>query len=129
MIDQYDSYVINNRSVNGKLTLGENLADLGGVILSYRAMCDQYKSSDRNLTISDKQDFFINFANLWKRIIRPEKLTSMLLSNPHSPDKYRVFILRNVDEFYHAFNDDKNKNKIYDNNSMYLDPVDRVMIW
>jgi putative endopeptidase len=122
LLDQYNNYKIDGMQINGLLTLGENLADLGGCTLAYRAMC-------RDDQTADKKDFFINFANIWKKIIRPEKLTSQILSNPHSPAKYRIFILRNIDEFYQAFDSGQPIDRSDKTETMYLEPSQRVRMW
>jgi predicted metalloendopeptidase len=111
---QYSKYSVNDHNVDGALTLGENLADLGGIILAMRAVI---RLSDNNIDGLDA--FFRSYANLWKKITRPEKILAQLLSDPHSPGKYRIYNLRNVDEFYQVYEIDKN-------NKMYLDPIDRI---
>jgi putative endopeptidase len=126
MINQYDRYTINDQQINGKLTLGENLADLGGVVLSYRAMIKMCDTHNIHLSITDKQDFFKSFAWIWKKLTKPEKMMSNILSNPHSPGKYRVWILRNIDEFYEIF--DANSDNT-DTNTMYIEPMLRIRLW
>lgn len=127
MIDQYDKYSINNHHVNGKLTLGENIADLGGVVLSFRALCEKLTSLTDESKIEQKKDFFINYANVWKNITKPEKILSQLLSNPHSPGKFRIWVVRNVDDFYQTFKEYNVDNE--STNSMYLSPSNRIEIW
>ncbi len=128
MVKQYDNYIIENRNVNGKLTLGENIADLGGVVLAFRALCEKlsmFNLSDESIK-KEKRDFFISYARLWKNVTNPEKILSLLLSNPHSPSKFRVWVVRNVDDFYEIF---KNQVVIDGPGSMFLPPNDRVTIW
>ncbi len=129
MIDQYDSYIINNQHVNGKLTLGENLADLGGVTISFYAMCDFNKSEGIKLTIQDKQEFFLNYANIWKKLVKYENMLAHLMSNPHSPGKFRTNIVRNFDEFYNTFSNITKIDSIRNKNTMYLDPDKRIRLW
>lgn len=124
MIEQYDSYEVNGKNVNGKLTLGENLADLGGITLSYRALVE----AEPTLTEKDKQDFFISYASGWKRIMTPEKAMTQILSDPHSPGKFRVFMVRNIDEFYQAFGYDKTDD-VEREGSMYLPANKRIKMW
>lgn len=125
LVDQYNKYVVNGKNINGRLTLGENAADLGGVLLSYRAMHDIFIRKHNTMPIVNKKDFFISYANVWKSIIRPEQLMSQIYSNPHSPNKFRVYILKNIDEFYETFADRSSKNE----GKMYLEPDKRIKIW
>lgn len=123
MIEQYANYKIQNTNINGELTLGENLADLGALTLAYRAL-----NKCKVLSKKDKQYFFISYANLWKRITTPENIISNILSDPHSPPKFRVFMVRNIDEFYEAFVDNESKYKNA-KDSMYLEKKDRIKMW
>jgi putative endopeptidase len=135
MQKQYSNYSINGNNVNGLLTLGENLADLGGITLALRAAIRVYNSSHTIIQqnqndINNKREFFTSFAGIWKRITRPEKILERLMSDPHSPNKYRIFILRNIDEFYEAYKYNNigkasNQNK----KKMYLDPKLRIKMW
>jgi putative endopeptidase len=111
--------------INGDLTMGENIADLGGVLMAY----DAYHASlggKPALTIDgldgDKR-FFYGFAQIWRGKIRDEQLRQALVSDPHSPTYYRVNgTLRNVDAWYQAFG-------IKPGDKMYVDPAQRVRIW
>lgn len=121
LTEQYNQYEIRLLGkiykINGELTLGENIADLGGINLAYRAM-NRYD----NITLKDKQEFFISYAKVWRMKFRPESLISLILSDPHSPGKHRVFNLRNVNEFYETFKD-------LNLDNMYLEPDKRIKIW
>lgn len=130
MVNQYNQYIIENHNVNGRLTLGENIADLGGVTLAFRALCSDLSKSNLSdaLIEKHKKDFFTGYAELWKNITKPEKIISYLLSNPHSPGKYRVWVVRNLDDFYEIFKDQIAIDDD-DKNSMYLSPRDRIKIW
>jgi putative endopeptidase len=105
--DQYSSYVaVDNIHVNGKLTLGENIADLGGEILAYNAWKDATK--DKHLEdmegLTPDQRFFIGFAQWDCGEIRPERLREMTINNPHSPPQYRINgVVVNMPEFGQAF--------------------------
>jgi putative endopeptidase len=135
MIEQYDSYMMDGNHVNGKLTLGENIADLGGVVLAFRALCKKLSKydQDQEFVEQQKKEFFMSYANLWKNVTKPDKRLSQLLSDPHSPGKYRVWVLRNVNEFYETFaNTVKSQHQSQDPdqfNTMYLRPGDRIEIW
>lgn len=139
MKNQYSEYSINGYHVNGLLTLGENLADLGGITLALKAANDVYDTEkvsngqttipyeDPMKSIKNKREFFTSFANIWKKIVRPEKILSRLLSDPHSPGKYRIFILRNIDEFYQAYDTDEFIK--HPQRQMYLHPHQRIKMW
>jgi putative endopeptidase len=105
--DQYSDYVaVDDVHVNGKLTLGENVADLGGEILAYIAWKDANR--DRKLEAMDgltpEQRFFVGFAQWDCSNDRPEMLRELALTNPHSPAKYRINgVVVNMPEFQQAF--------------------------
>jgi putative endopeptidase len=111
--------------VNGRLTLGENLADLAGVTISYQA----YKLSlgGKQAPVIDgltgDQRFFLGYAQVWRRKHREADLKNRLLVDPHSPAEYRVNgIVRNVPAFYAAFG-------VKEGDKLYLPPEKRVKIW
>jgi predicted metalloendopeptidase len=134
LVKQYEGYYINGRPINGRLTLGENIADLGGVILAYRSMMEHCSEKNITVTLVGIREFFKSYATIWCRVSRPEKTLMKILSDPHSPDKYRVYILRNLDAFYHAFADktqyiDGCPDNIDHKDVMYLPKESRVTIW
>ncbi len=104
---QYSGYVaVDNLNVNGELTLGENIADLGGLRISYLAI--QKALGDKPRTKIDgytpEQRYFLAYAQAWRGLIRPEALRVMVQTNPHSPAKFRVEgPLFNMPEFIKAF--------------------------
>ena len=105
---QFDNYVaIDTMHINGKLTLGENIADLGGVKIAYLAFKKSMEGKPRPQPIDGftaEQRFFLAFAQAWKRLTRPESVKLMLASDPHSPPRYRVMgPLSNLLEFGEAF--------------------------
>jgi putative endopeptidase len=104
---QFDGYVpIENIHINGKLTLGENIADLGGVKIAYNAMEKALEGKPRQKIdgFTPEQRFFIAFAQIWKNNIRPEAMRLQLATNPHSPARYRVVgPTSNLPEFTKAF--------------------------
>jgi putative endopeptidase len=111
--------------VNGELTLGENIADLGGLSIAY----DAYLKSQQGKTtkvidgFSPEQRFFIAWAQVWKDNMRSEFLRQLVLTNPHAPGKYRVLgPLSNMETFYKAFN-------VTEKNKMYRDEANRAVIW
>ena len=99
------------------LTMGENIADLGGLTLAYYAYkkTDEYKSQEKVHGYTPDQRFFIAFAQLWKYKIRDEALKEQIATDPHSPGMYRVNgPLRNMPEFFAAF--DLNEEDVMRNN-------------
>jgi putative endopeptidase len=107
---QYDEYVpIDDAHIKGKLTLGENIADLGGLKLSYAALERDQASAPSVPTAAQgaftpSQQFFVGFAQAWCANYRPEALRLLVATNPHSPPKYRVNgPLSNLPEFAAAF--------------------------
>jgi len=104
---QYDEYIaIDTLHINGKLTLGENIADFGGLKIAYLAFQKATKDKppgDVNGYTPD-QRFFLAFAQGWRRNIRPETVRLMVATDPHSPTRYRVLgPLSRMPEFLKAF--------------------------
>src|SRR4051794_29678586 len=113
-------------NVNGKLTLGENLGDLSGVEASYAAY-QKYVAKHGEPPVIDgltaDQRFFIAYAQAWQEKDREDAERQQILTDPHSPGKYRVNgIVRNVDAWYKAFN-------VQPGDKLYLAPEQRVHIW
>jgi endothelin-converting enzyme/putative endopeptidase len=101
---QFDGYVVlGDLHVNGKLTLGENIADLGGLKLSYKALMAKPEAGPRG-EFSREQEFFLGFAQGWCGKMRDEALRHLVSTNPHSPPNLRVNgPLSNLPEFAQAF--------------------------
>jgi endothelin-converting enzyme/putative endopeptidase len=105
--DQYSSYVaVEDVHVNGKLTLGEDVADLGGLILAYRAWLAE--TADKKLEPKDgltpAQRFFVGYGQSWCANTRPETARLRAMTDPHSPEKYRTNgVVSNMPEFAKAF--------------------------
>ena len=111
MVDQYDAIeAVPGVHLNGKLTLGENLADLGGLWLAWLAWQD--KAHAAHLDMSAKTDgytpdqrFWIAYAQQWCTQTRPEQLRSQAQTDPHAPDEYRTnSVLQDLPEFARSFN-------------------------
>lgn len=108
-VDQYSSYKVDSNNLNGKQTLGENIADNGGLKAAFRAF---EKWSDQNpeprlpgLSLTSKQLFFVGFAQVWCSISTPEALKLQVLNDPHAPAQFRVIgTLSNSREFAREFN-------------------------
>jgi hypothetical protein len=127
IVEQFSKYEIDGYTVNGKLTLGENIADIGGVQISYNAYMKYLKVHPEYDKIIDgltpSQRFFINYAKIWKNKSRIEDTKIRIITDPHSPNIFRVNgVLRNIDAFYKAFDISKN-------DKMYLDEAERSKIW
>ena len=122
----YDGYSpIEGLNVNGRLTLGENIGDLAGVTIGYRAYLRSLDGKEGPVIdgLTGPQRFFMGWAQVWRGKIREDALRSRLLSDPHSPGEYRVLgPLKQVDPFYEAFG-------VKEGDGMYLPPSDRVKIW
>jgi putative endopeptidase len=104
---QYDGYtVLDGVHLNGKLTLGENIADLGGLKIAYLALkkARQGKPPEKLDGFTPEQRYFLAFAQLWRAKFRPEALRVMVATNPHAPPRFRVLgPLYNMPEFFDAF--------------------------
>jgi putative endopeptidase len=105
---QYNEFIpLESLHINGKLTLGENIADLGGLKIAYLAFQKSLEGKPRPQPIdgfTPEQRFFLAFAQNWRRNTRPETLRLMLLSDPHSPPRFRVNgPVSNMPEFFEAF--------------------------
>ena len=111
--------------VNGRLTLGENIGDVGGLSMAYRA----YKLATRGKDVpvidglTGDQRFFLAWAQVWRSTQREENYRNRLRTDSHSPEEYRVNgVVRNLDEWYAAFG-------VKPGDAMYLPPEKRVLIW
>ncbi len=126
LADQFSKYVVvDTFKINGKATLGENIADLGGVVLGYDAfkLTDEYKKGEKIAGFTPSQRFFLGYAMSWLEEERPQSLRTQVLTDVHSPAKFRVNgPLVNVDAFYEAFN-------IKPGDKMYVPDSSRVRIW
>ncbi len=124
---QFDQYEpIPGVRIKGRLTLGENLADLGGLETAYAAY-RRYVARHGEPPVLDgltgDQRFFLAYAQAWQGKRRDEAVRQQLLSDPHSPDKYRVNgIVRNFAPWYQAFG-------VKPGDAMYLPPAQRVSVW
>jgi putative endopeptidase len=126
LVDQYDACkVLDELHVNGQLTLGENIADLGGVAIAYAAY--QRALGGREAPMIDgftgSQRFFIGFAQVWRGSIRDAELRLRIRTDPHSPAEFRTLVpLSNVGAFYEAF-------EIKPGTKWYRKPGERVEVW
>ncbi|MGN6271291.1 MAG: M13 family metallopeptidase [Sphingomonas sp.] len=124
---QYDAYEpVPGTHIKGQLTMGENIGDLGGIEAAYAAF-QRYEAKHGKAPVIDgltgDQRFFLSYAQAWQEKARDDSLRQRLISDPHSPAKYRVDgVVRNVDAWYKAFD-------IKPGDAMYLPPEKRVHIW
>ena len=123
---QFDGYCpIANTCVNGKLTMGENIGDLGGLSMAYTAYHLSLDGKPAPVIdgLTGDQRFFLAWAQVWKSKYRDEALVNLIKSNPHSPAMYRINgPLRNLNEWYAAFD-------VKPGDKLYVAPADRVRIW
>jgi len=123
---QYDGYtVLPGLNINGRLTLGENIGDLGGVSVAYEAYHRSLHGRPAPVRdgLTGDQRYFLAWAQVWRGLYREEQLRSQVTSNPHSPNQYRVNgVVRNVDAWYQAFD-------VKPGDKLYLPPQERVHIW
>ncbi len=122
---QYDSYKpFPDLSLNGKQTLGENIADVAGIAAAY----DGYRASLKGKPapeqdgFSGDQQFFIAFGQNYKAKVRDASLRQQVMTDPHSPSQYRAAEVRNIDAWYELFH-------VQPGEKLYLAPADRVRIW
>ena len=127
LVAQYNAYEpIPGVRIKGELTLGENLGDLGGLEIAYAAYKRHVAQHGEPPVIdglTGDQRFFIAYGYSWQRKTRDGALRAQLLSDPHSPAKYRVNgVVRNMDAWYKAFN-------VQPGDKLYLAPEQRVRVW
>lgn len=107
MVNQYNKYKVEDSVyVNGELTLGENIADFAGLTVSYDAYMLSLKGKEKKKIngFTPEQRFFIGFAQVWRGNARPEYLRQQVVTDPHSPARFRVLgPLSNMPQFYEAF--------------------------
>jgi predicted metalloendopeptidase len=121
---QYSNFeILPNLKVNGKFTLGENIADQGGLILSYYALLKEYENKPEPPLVDGmtyKQRFFVGWATVWRENSTDEYTKQLITLDPHSPAKARINVaISNLNEFYDAFNCDE----------PLVKETDRVVIW
>lgn len=126
LVDQFDNFkLLDSLHVNGKLTLGENIADNGGLNISWEAFIKAKKNKEQNKiqNFTPEQRFFLAYAQLWRNVIRTEELMRRLKEDVHSPGIARVNgALVNIDPFYKAFD-------ISPEDKLYLAPDQRAYVW
>lgn len=115
VIDQYEGLPVGEDTVNGTLTVSENIADLGGLTCAIESL---KREED-----ADIREFFLNFARVWRRKTRPEYEQLLLKTDVHAPAYWRAnMVPQNLNEFHEEFETQEGDN-------MYLAPEDRITIW
>ncbi len=126
VVNQYNSFTMfGNMHVNGELTLGENLADVGGIAIAYEAfkLTKQGKGNEKIQGLTPDQRFFMSFAQIWRIKNREETMRVRLTTDPHSPETFRINgPLRNFEPFYKTFN-------VTEKNKMFLAVNNRAKVW
>jgi putative endopeptidase len=128
LIDQYNELApaqTPDQHVNGALTIGENIGDLGGLGIAWKAYLISLKGagSPEIDGLSGAERFFLSWAQAWQNEARTEEIERRLAIDPHSPPEFRCNqIVRNIDEFYEAFG-------VEPSDALWLDPAKRVTIW
>ena len=126
VIDQFNAYEpLSGAHVNGELTLGENIADLGGISIAYEAFQRSLKGKERKTIdgFTPEQRFFLSWAQQWRTNMRDDALRRLLNTDPHSPGMVRAFApLTNMQEFFDAFG-------IKEGDKMFRADKDRAKIW
>ncbi|MEI6060541.1 MAG: M13 family metallopeptidase, partial [Bacteroidota bacterium] len=127
LVDQYDNYkILDSLHVDGKLTLGENIADLGGMNVAYNGLLKSLKGKKQDEKIdgfTPEQRFFLAYAQVWRANTRQEEIMRRLKEDVHSPCDARVnAIVYNIPAFYTAFN-------IQPSDKRAIAPEKRANIW
>lgn len=126
VVTQYESFCpMDSQCVNGNLTLGENIADFGGLTIAYYAfkLTEEGKSTELIDGFTPAQRFFLGFGRIWASQYTEQAMRQQLLTNPHSPGEYRVNgTLANMPEWYEAFG-------VKEGDKLWLPEPDRAKIW
>lgn len=126
LVEQYAGYqVFDDLNVNGELTLGENIGDLSGVTIAYKAYKASLNGKEAPVIdgLTGDQRFFMGYAQIWRSKIVEKSMRNRVATDPHSPGEFRALgSLSNMNEFYEAFD-------VKEGDAMYIAPEKRVKIW
>lgn len=129
LVEQYNSFSVDGQKVNGQLTLGENIGNLGGLNIALSAykqfVKENYPNGEAPIIdgTTGLQRFFISWARTWQELSNKESERNKILTDPHSPNQFRANgVVRNMDEWYQTFGVDKDS-------KLYLEPEQRIRIW
>jgi putative endopeptidase len=125
---QYEAYTfptLPGMNINGRVAMGENIGDLGGVLLGLEAYRNSLDGKPAPVIdgFTGEQRLFMGWAQVWRTLWRDDALRQQIINGPHSPGQIRAFApLRNVDAWYQAFN-------VKPDDTLYIAPEQRVRIW
>jgi putative endopeptidase len=125
LVQQYNQYrPFPDLAVNGQQTLGENIADVAGLAAAYDAfhLSLKGKPAPKVAGFTGDQQFFISFAQGWRTKVREPAERNLILTDGHAPAQYRAATVRNLDEWYQAFD-------VKPGDKLYLAEKDRVKVW
>ncbi|MET1044729.1 MAG: M13-type metalloendopeptidase, partial [Microbacteriaceae bacterium] len=128
LIEQYNALSptqLPGHTVNGALTIGENIGDLGGLSIAWKAYLISLNGAEPPVIdgLTGAERFFLSWAQAWQVKLRDEEALRLLSIDPHSPNEFRCNqIVRNIDEFYSTF-------AVTEDDALWLDPAERVTIW
>lgn len=128
LIEQYNALApaqVPDTHVNGALTIGENIGDLGGLSIAWKAYLISLDGAEPPVIdgLTGAERFFLSWAQAWQLKARDEEVVRLISIDPHSPNEFRCNqIVRNIDEFYDTFG-------VTESDALWLDPKDRVTIW
>ncbi|WP_168626033.1 MULTISPECIES: M13 family metallopeptidase [unclassified Cryobacterium] len=128
LIEQYNDLApaqVPEHKVNGALTIGENIGDLGGLGIAWKAYLLSLGGGEPPVIdgLTGAERFFLSWAQIWQLKARDEEVIRLLAIDPHSPNEFRCNqIIRNVDAFYETFS-------VTESDRLWLDPSERVSIW
>ncbi|HEX3679100.1 MAG TPA: M13-type metalloendopeptidase, partial [Galbitalea sp.] len=128
LIEQYNALAprqVPDQHVNGALTIGENIGDLGGLAIAWKAYLISLDGRESPLIdgLTGAERFFLSWAQAWQQKGRDEEVVRLLAIDPHSPNEFRCNqIVRNIDEFYETFN-------VGESDGLWLEKEKRVTIW
>jgi predicted metalloendopeptidase len=127
LVAQYDGFEpegLPGHHVNGALTVGENIGDLGGIQIAHTAYLLSLQGAEPPVIdgLTGSQRVFLGWAQVWRMVLRDAEVIRRLAIDPHSPPEVRANVVRNLDEFHEAFDVDED-------DGMYLPPDARVRIW
>ncbi|VXB34718.1 Endothelin-converting enzyme Metallo peptidase. MEROPS family M13 [Arthrobacter sp. 9AX] len=128
LVAQYEvlsPYAAPGHNVNGRLTLGENIGDLAGLAIAYKAYLISLDGKEPEVLdgLTGQQRFFASWAAGWRQVIRSEEAIRRLATDPHSPNEFRTnAIAKNLDAFHEAFD-------VTEQDGMWMAPGERVNIW
>ena len=126
LVAQYDAYEpLPGLKINGRFTAGENIGDNGGLSVAYTAYRLSLNGQEPSPIdgVAADQRFYLGWAQVWRQLIRDQRLRNQVMTDPHSPSEFRVNgVVRNQDGWYKAFD-------VKPGDKLYLPPEDRVPIW